>query len=258
MAAGGGSRAGGKRVAAGAGGAPSLRATAAAPQPASAAALRLNALGDLGLLRDRLAETARADAKRRAAEAERLAVEHRERQLFASSVGTVQPLRRTATLPPPRPPVPPLARQRAKDEAAALRESIAGAVDVESLLETDDGLSFRRPGIGIDVVKKLRRGVWTLQAEIDLHGLRRDAAREAVAAFLHAAMRRGARCVRIVHGKGLGSPGKEPVLKSHVKHWLAQRAEVLAFTHAKAEDGGHGALIVLLREASREPARPRG
>jgi DNA-nicking Smr family endonuclease len=241
-----------------------LRATVAdAPRPKPEAAtphtLRLSALGELGSLRDRLADDARADAARRAAETERQAVELRERQLFAVSVGTVQPLRRTPTaLPPPaRPPAPPEARQRAKDEAAALQESIAGAVDVESLLETDDGLSFRRPGIGLDVVKKLRRGVWTLQAEIDLHGLRRDAAREAVAAFLHAALRRGTRCVRIVHGKGLGSPGREPVLKSHVKNWLAQRDEVLAFTHAKPEDGGHGALIVLLRPVGTEERRAR-
>ena len=211
------------------------------------------ALADLGSLRDRLAEAERTASLQRAAEAERLARELREQALFAASVGTVQPLRRAPTPrpPPARPPAPPIARQRARDEAAALQESIAGTVDIESLLETDDGLSFRRPGVGIDVVKKLRRGVWTLQAEIDLHGLRRDAARAAVADFLHAAARRGIRCVRIVHGKGLGSPGKEPVLKGHVKNWLAQRDEVLAFTHARPEDGGHGALIVLLREASR-------
>ena len=219
----------------------------------------LNHLSDLGALRDRLADAARAEAVRQAEDAERLARERREQALFATTVGSVQALRRPPTVPPPpaRPPAPPVARQRQLDEAAALQESIAGTVDVESLLETDDGLSFRRAGVGIDVVKKLRRGVWTLQAEIDLHGLRRDGARDAVAAFLQAAAKRGARCVRIVHGKGLGSPGREPVLKSHVKNWLAQRAEVLAFTHAKPEDGGHGALIVLLVPPGREaPPRP--
>ena len=210
-------------------------------------------LGDLGALRDALAERDRVEQARAAAERDRLAAERRERELFSTSVGAVRPLRRAPPPPPPpaRPPAPPVARQRALDEAAALAESIAGTLDVESLLETDDGLSFRRPGIGVDVVRKLRRGVWALQAEIDLHGHRRDEARAAVSEFLHAAARRGVRCVRIVHGKGLGSPGKEPVLKSHVKHWLAQRAEVLAFTHAKPEDGGHGALIVLLRDAPR-------
>ena len=147
-----------------------------------------------------------------------------------------------------------IARQRQRDEAAALAESISDALDVESLLETDDALSFRRRGIGIDVVRKLRRGVWVLQDEIDLHGLRSDAARERVAEFVRSSARAGLRCIRIVHGKGLGSPGREPVLKAKVKSWLVQRSEVLAFTHARPADGGHGALIVLLKPAPRHGA----
>src|SRR5204863_1973366 len=106
-------------------------------------------------------------------------------------------------------------------------------------------------GVGLDVVRKLRRGVWVLQGELDLHGLRRDEARERLAAFLRDAAKSGKRCVRVVHGKGLGSPGREPVLKAKVKSWLIQRSEVLAFTHARPADGGHGALIVLLRPTSK-------
>ena len=164
------------------------------------------------------------------------------------------PLKKSATPALARARPPALARQRQRDEAAALAESISDAFDVESLLETDDALSFRRRGIGIDVVSKLRRGVWVLQDEIDLHGLRSDAARERVADFVRDSARAGLRCVRVVHGKGLGSPGREPVLKAKVKSWLVQRSEVLAFTHARPADGGHGALIVLLKPVPRHAA----
>ena len=145
----------------------------------------------------------------------------------------------------PRP--EPLPRQREADERAALREALSDEVDVESLLLTDDGLSFRRPGLSADVVTRLRRGQWAIQAQIDLHGLRRDEAREQLAAFVRQALQRGQRCVRVVHGKGLGSPGGEPVLKGKVQRWLAQCAEVIAFTQATRAQGGAGALVVLLQ-----------
>ena len=189
----------------------------------------------------RLAEACAAEAR------ERTLAERREKDLFASAVGTVVPLKKAPAPVLPRARPAAIARQRQRDEAAALAESISDAFDVESLLETDDALSFRRRGVGLDVVRKLRRGVWALQDEIDLHGLRTDAARERVAAFLRDSARAGLRCVRVVHGKGLGSPGREPVLKAKVKSWLVQRSEVLAFAHARPADGGHGALIVLLK-----------
>jgi DNA-nicking Smr family endonuclease len=151
-------------------------------------------------------------------------------------------------LPATRPEPEPL--QRRRDEAAALRETMSEAFDVDSLLETDAALSFRRPDIGPDVVRKLRRGGWVIQAQIDLHGLNRDEAREQLAAFLREAARQGMRCVRVVHGKGNGSPGREPVLKEKVHAWLAQKASVLAFTQARAAEGGSGALVVLLQPKS--------
>lgn len=175
----------------------------------------------------------------------------REPGAFADAVGRVVPLRKAPAPALERARPPAIARQRQRDEAAALAESISDAFDAESLLETDDALSFRRDGIGLDVVRKLRRGVWVLQDEIDLHGLRREEARERVAAFLRDAAQSGLRCVRVVHGKGHGSPGREPVLKAKVKSWLMQRSEVLAFTHARPADGGHGALVVLLNPAPR-------
>ena len=97
-----------------------------------------------------------------------------------------------------------------------------------------------------DVVTRLRRGHWAIQAQLDLHGLRREEARERLNRFVHDARRDGLRCVRVIHGKGNGSPGREPVLKGKVKTWLVQKKDVIAFTQARASDGGTGALMVLL------------
>ena len=215
----------------------------ATPKPV----VKAGSLEELTLIRAALLEQRRAAEAKLAAEREQDAAERRERNFFANAVGQVLPLRRSGHAAPARPRPAPLARQRERDDAAVLVEAISDGFDAESLLDTDDALSFRRRGVGVDVVRKLRRGVWVLQGEIDLHGLRRDEARERLSAFLHEAIRSGKRCVRVVHGKGHGSPGKEPVLKGKVKSWLVQRNEVLAFTYARAADGGHGALIVLLR-----------
>jgi DNA-nicking Smr family endonuclease len=204
---------------------------------------RLGALEQLAELKTAL-ERNRREAAERAASHER---ERRERELFATSVGPITPLAKSgrAHLQATRPAPEPL--QRRRDEAAALRETLSDEFDVESLLETDAALSYRRADVGPDVVKKLRRGGWVIQGEVDLHGLRRDEAREALAAFVRDAERRGLRCVRVVHGKGHGSPGREPVLKHRVHGWLVQKAAVLAFTQARAAEGGSGALVVLLR-----------
>jgi len=210
---------------------------------------RSRSLKDLADIRRHLHEAA-LDAARREAEArEKAAREKRERELFSATVGAVSPLRSVvrAALNKPRP--HPLPRQRERDDAAVLHEAISDEFDVESLLETDDALSFRRHDIGPEVVRKLRRGVWSIQAQLDLHGLRRDEAREQLGAFLREADRHGLRCVRVIHGKGNGSPGREPVLKAKVKSWLVQKSEVIAFAQARAADGGHGALLVLLRPA---------
>ena len=175
------------------------------------------------------------------------AAAERPQRLFADSVGSVTPLaphgRSAHTLPPPEP----LPRQRELDEQAALKEAMSDEVDIETLLLTDDGLSFHRPGLAPDTVTRLRRGHWAIQGELDLHGLRRDAARDGLAAFMRDAARRGWRCLRVVHGKGHGSPGRQPVLKAKVQRWLGQSDAVLAFTQASAALGGAGALIVLLR-----------
>jgi DNA-nicking Smr family endonuclease len=225
--------------------------------------VKVASLGELAPLKKALLRATREAAEAAAAERERLAREAAERNLFALSVGPVQPLRKAAPWIAPRARPHAVPRQRLLDEAAVLVESISDEFDVESLLETDDALSFRRPDIGPEVVRKLRRGVWATQAQLDLHGLRRDEARERLGAFLREAARAGFRCVRVIHGKGNGSPGREPVLKAKVKSWLVQKEEVIAFVQARASDGGNGALMVLLRPAAtavrrggEKPARP--
>ena len=214
----------------------------------------LDALGALKQTLRQARHEAAAAAERQREQTARAA---RERDLFAHTVGTVVPLRigsAVHVIAPPRPPSEP--RQSQRDEAAVMAQALSDEFDVDSLLDTDDSLSFRRRGIGSDVVRKLRRGVWVVQGQIDLHGLRRDQARERLSVFLHEAQRDGLRCLRVIHGKGNGSPGREPVLKAKVRSWLAQRDAVIAFTQARAAEGGAGALIVLL--ASTKLARGAG
>lgn len=214
--------------------------------------LRARHLGELDAIRRALRDARREQQAAEARERERLAQAQREQQLFALSVGPVVPMRATAP-PQRRPRPPPAARQRERDEAAVMHEAISDEFDVESLLATDDALSYRREGIGPEVVRKLRRGVWAIQAQLDLHGLRRDEARERLNRFVHDAHRAGLRCVRVIHGKGNGSPGREPVLKRKVQSWLVQKKDVIAFTQARASDGGTGALIVLLAPTTQTP-----
>ncbi len=197
-------------------------------------------------MRVRLAEAEAQAAKEAAARAAAARKARAEQNLFAHAIGPTQPLRphgRVVHAPAP-PPVAP--RQRELDEQAVLREAISDEIDTSTLLHTDERLSFHRPGIGPDVCLKLRRGHWAVQAQIDLHGLRSDEAREALGQFLREAQRAGLRCVRVVHGKGLGSPGRAPVLKAKVQGWLIQKQEVLAFVQARPLEGGAGALMVLL------------
>jgi DNA-nicking Smr family endonuclease len=207
----------------------------------------VGSLADLKKVKAELAAQAQREAL---AAAQRLRDAKRDaaqRSLFQAAVGTVKrlPEPRTASLKPAPPAPNPL--QRMADEANALRETLSDEVDVGRLLDTDAQLSFRRPGIGPDVTHNLRRGKWALQREVDLHGLRTDAARDALGAFIREAHQQGIRCVRVIHGKGLGSPGKTPILKDKVHRWLVQKSEVLAFVQAQPSQGGAGALVVLLQ-----------
>lgn len=141
------------------------------------------------------------------------------------------------------------ARQQAAEEQAVLADSLVAPLTLQDRLEGGDEPVYLRHGLAQSVLRDLRRGRWVIQGEIDLHGLNRDQARHQVAAFLQTALHQGKRCLRIVHGKGLGSPQKLSVLRQLLRGWLAQRQEVLAYCQAKPQDGGEGALLVLLRAA---------
>ncbi|MES2830811.1 MAG: Smr/MutS family protein [Pseudomonadota bacterium] len=175
-----------------------------------------------------------------------------EARLFQQSVGDVTTLPPSDRREPFRQPPEPIAKHHIADEQAALAESLSDDFSVETLMDTDAALSFGRTGIGPDTLKKLRRGHWVIQSQLDLHGLRTDEARTALAEYLRNVGRRGLRCVRIVHGKGLGSINREPVLKNKVRNWLVQKEEVIAFCQAKASDGGSGALVVLLKAQAKQ------
>ncbi len=215
--------------------------------------MKAKSFQELKAIRARLAEAEASVAQEAAARAVATRQAQADQNLFARAIGATQPLRahgRVVHAPTPTPPEP---RQRVLDERAVLHEAISDQFDASTLLHVDEHLSFRRPGIGPDITAKLRRGHWAVQGQIDLHGLRTDEARDALGAFLRDARRTGLRCVRVVHGKGLGSPGKAPVLKAKVHGWLVQKQEVLAFVQAKPLEGGAGAVLVLLAGASARP-----
>ncbi|HEY8101205.1 MAG TPA: Smr/MutS family protein [Burkholderiaceae bacterium] len=209
-----------------------------------------NSIKDFAALKALSKQLKAQDEARKLAEAERQRREQeaqREAEVFRRSIGDVEPLpapNKTVLKTPPPLPIP---RQHLADERAALAESLSDEFTLETLLDSDEALSFARNGIGPDVMRKLRRGHWVIQDQLDLHGLRTDEARVALAEFLRDAGKRGLRCVRVIHGKGLGSVNKEPVLKNKVRNWLVQKNEVMAFCQAKAADGGAGALVVLLK-----------
>lgn len=168
--------------------------------------------------------------------------------LFRQAVADAVPLsphgRYLHDIPPP----PPIPLSRLRDEREVILESLQDPECWDEAAETGEELSYVRAGLPRQILRRLRNQ-WVAQAELDLHGLRRLEAKQEVARFLLECRRRGVRCVRIVHGKGLGSKNREPVLKIHVRHWLTQRDEVLAYVQAKPADGGAGAVMVLLKGA---------
>ena len=213
---------------------------------------------ELGTLRAQLEARARAERLERERRQAEEARARREAELFRHAVGDAVPLPPSGRASPSRARPAPAARQRELDEQAALAASLSDEIDIERLLETDEALSFRRETVAPEVLARLRRGHWVVQDQIDLHGLRTDEARDALVAFIARALKREQRCLRIIHGKGLGSIGREPVLKGKVLKWLVQREEVLAFCQARPTDGGSGALIVLLKSVPHRAGPPPG
>ena len=171
-------------------------------------------------------------------------IKDEDRELFRSAVRDVRPLGHPKRAPEREKRRPRAALRRA-DEAAVLADSLrldAADLDVES----GDELVYRREGVPESVLRRLRRGEYAVRDEIDLHGMTQDEARGALAAFLADAVHHGHRCLRVIHGKGLGSGHRGPVLKSGVNRWLRRHGAVRAFCSARRNDGGTGALYVLL------------
>ncbi len=141
----------------------------------------------------------------------------------------------------------PIPQRQLHDERAAATDSLSDHITRDIGTESGDPLVYLRNGLSPQTLRKLRRGHWMIEAELDLHGHTTIEARESLVQFLNGCLRRGARCVRIIHGKGLRSKNSEPVLKTKVANWLIQRDEVLAFCQARQADGGGGAVMILLK-----------
>ena len=218
-------------------------------------ATRVKDLAQLGALRAELELKARERTQAEAeAKAHRIAAEQSARaaaNVFKDAVADVIPLAHPRRVEADQKAEPAVPRQRREDDRQVMIEALSDEFEIDTVLHSDGDLSFLRPGVGPDVLRKLRRGDWTIQGEIDLHGCRVDEARQTLAEFLREAQKSGWRCVRIVHGKGLGSQDRVPVLKGRVRNWLAQREEVIVFCQARPAEGGGGALVVLLKPGLR-------
>lgn len=168
-------------------------------------------------------------------------------ELFRSSVGPVEPVRKPERVLPdaPRPEARPLKTR--ESEAEVLQEMASGDIDPAEV-ETGEELAYKRPGIQTQMFKRLRRGHYIVEAELDLHGLTSVMAQRELRDFLRACSHYNRRCIRIIHGKGRGSRDGKPILKNHVNRWLRLRNDVLAFCSARQSDGGTGAVYVLLRQ----------
>ena len=175
---------------------------------------------------------------------------HDETALLRELLADVTPLPAHGRVVHARPKRKPIPEQRLRDERAALADSLSDHISWDIGTETGEELVYLRTGLSRQILRKLRRGHWVTQDELDLHGLTSLEARALLVDFLNACVRNGARCVRIVHGKGLRSKNREPVLKTKVANWLIQRDEVLAFCQARQVDGGSGAVMVLLKSGT--------
>jgi DNA-nicking Smr family endonuclease len=174
---------------------------------------------------------------------------------FRQAMSGVRPKPGTDRLAPERRSPAPHPRSSEADERAVLEELLMDAIHPEEI-ETGDTLSYRADGVQDSVWRRLRRGNYCIGAELDLHGMNREAARHAVAVFLADCQERDLRALRIIHGKGRGSPNSGPVIKALLDGWLRRRKDVLAFCSARPHDGGTGAVYVLLRASHSRGALP--
>ena len=169
-----------------------------------------------------------------------------DKALFRSQMTDVTQLRHDKINPKPKNTKPIPKRSQSDEELVAIDMMSDNYDDID--VEAEEALHFVRDGIQSTVMRKLKRGQFPIEGEIDLHGLNVDAARQAISTFLPLCQSENRRCIRIIHGKGLSSKRKGPVLKTMVNRWLRQRNDVLAFTSAQPNHGGTGAIYVLLKK----------
>jgi len=165
---------------------------------------------------------------------------------FRRAISDVKPLKHEKRIATNQPKPKPRARFSKADEREVLNESLQDDIDT---IEHGYGaaLRFHRASVGRRTMRKLARGGYSVQDEIDLHGMTVDEAKQRLADFIDYSAMRGKLCVRIVHGKGLGSGNRGPVLKNAVNRWLRKWDSVLAFVSTRQVDGGTGAVYVLLQ-----------
>lgn len=168
-----------------------------------------------------------------------------EMALFYAAMRDVAPLPTTDKLVPSGPKIPPIPRKQNYPEQSTAEDVLSDHIAME--IEAGDEWSYLRPGMSRQTLRRLRRGYWGIQDNLDLHGFTRDEARQELSVFLDACVQEKYRCVRVIHGKGLSSKNREPVLKIRIGNWLMQRTDVLVFCQAKPEDGGGGAILILLK-----------
>jgi DNA-nicking Smr family endonuclease len=175
-------------------------------------------------------------------------VDTEDSELFRQAVGKVLPVRQDSVPAYRRRPRPVPAQTRS-DEQAVMTALARGEFEHDGA-QTGEEIQFKRDGIQERVFQKLRRGQFSIEAELDLHGLTIAAAKDALSLFLADVMRKRQSCVRIIHGKGRGSRDGKPVLKLKLQSWLRQRNDVLAYSSARPRDGGTGAVYVLIKKQS--------
>lgn len=164
--------------------------------------------------------------------------------LFREAIGDITPIKQASILHDK-----PEAKAKQKKQAAPSSSSqpLYDSEYEQNLLERGDELFFARPEVSNTTLKKLRRGQIKIDEEFDLHGMTAEMARTALQEFLSECHDYSWRCVIIIHGKGIGSDSKKPVIKNKVNNWLRQRSDVLAFCSATQADGGTGAIYLLLK-----------
>jgi DNA-nicking Smr family endonuclease len=170
-----------------------------------------------------------------------------EINLFMQNMGDVTPIKSNKyNFTPPKPKPYPQQKQSLINDKLTLKQD-----DSSRTVEAEDHLSYTADGLQKNVLKKMRKGHYGLDAELDLHGLTSTQAKHELIKFLHFCEQDGCRCVRIIHGKGYRSENNLPVLKNDINLWLRQHQEVQAFCSTAQKDGGTGAVFVLLRLSSK-------